>query len=139
MADLFTGFTGFRSVLTGDYPALPLSDLVLTLTVSLCTLGVSVVLDTALGVARVFRLPILGAFGNEFVSLILGSSLARAAPLQEPFAQGKHITGVTDRPFEGYAVLAGVYLVLTFILTRLVRASERRLGQGQTLPALRVI
>lgn len=231
MADLLEGF---RTVLAGDYPALLLSGLGLTLAVSLCALGVSVVLGTALGVARVFRVPVLGtlgnayvevvrgiplivllsvvyyglpalgvtldgfpaavialgmysaaytseivrggltsvppgqveaarsvglsqaqalrfvilpqawrvalpALGNEFVSLILGSSLASAVTLQELFAQGKYITGVTYRQFEVYAVLAAVYFVLTFTLTRLVRALERRLSRGQTLPTRRVI
>lgn len=73
----------------------------------------------------------LPALGNELVSLILGSSLANAVTLQELFAQGKYITGVTYRQFEVYAVLALVYFLLTFTLTRLVRALERRLGRGQ--------
>ncbi len=231
MADLAEGF---RTILSGDYPRLLLSGLGLTLAVSLCALGVSVALGTLLGIARVFRVPLLGALGNayveivrgiplivllsvvyyglpalgltlggfpaavlalglysaaytseivrgglgsvpvgqieagrslglsraqalrfvvlpqawrvalpalgnEFVSLILGSSLASAVTLQELFAQGKYITGATYRQFEVYAVLALVYFLLTFALTRLVRALERRLGQGQPGVERRVI
>lgn len=231
MADLAEGF---RTILSGDYPRLLLSGLGLTLAVSLCALGVSVVLGTLLGIVRVFRVPGLGplgnayvevvrgiplivllsvvyyglpalgltldgfpaavlalglysaaytseivrgglnsvpmgqieagrslglsraqavrfvvlpqawrvalpALGNEFVSLILGSSLASAVTLQELFAQGKYITGVTYRQFEVYAVLALVYFLLTFTLTRLVRALERRLGRGQMGVERRVI
>ncbi|MEW6420319.1 MAG: amino acid ABC transporter permease [Deinococcota bacterium] len=231
MADLLTGF---RAILTGEYVALLFAGLRLTLAVSLCALGVSVVVGTALGVARVFRVPLLGflghayvevvrgiplivllsvvyyglpalgltlasfpaavlalglysaaytseivrgglgsvptgqieaarslglsrmgalryvvlpqawrvalpALGNEFVSLILGSSLASAVTLQELFAQGKYITGVTYRQFEVYAVLALIYFLLTFILTRLVRLLERRLSRGEMLGARRVI
>jgi polar amino acid transport system permease protein len=226
MADLAEGF---RTILSGEYPRLLLSGLGLTLAVSMCALGVSV-----LGVARVFRVPVLGALGNayvevvrgiplivllsvvyyglpalgvtlegfpaavlalglysaaytseivrgglnsvptgqieagrslglsraqavrlvvlpqawrvalpalgnEFVSLILGSSLASAVTLQELFAQGKYITGVTYRQFEVYAVLAVIYFVLTFLLTRLVRSLERRLGRGQAGMERRVI
>lgn len=81
----------------------------------------------------------LPALGNEFVSLILGSSLASAVTLQELFSQGRYITNATYRQFEVYAVLALVYFLLTFILTRLVRLLERRVSRGEKLPERRVI
>jgi His/Glu/Gln/Arg/opine family amino acid ABC transporter permease subunit len=231
MADLLTGF---RTVLSGDYPALLGSGLALTLAVSLSALLLSVALGTVLGVLRVFRVPVLGvlgnayvelvrgiplivllsvvyyglpalgitlegfpaavlalglysaaytseivrgglssvpagqleaarslgldrvqalrfvvlpqawrvalpALGNEFISLILGSSLASAVTLQELFAQGKYITNATYRQFEVYAVLAVVYFLLTFTLTRLVRLLEHRLSRGEQLPGRRVL
>lgn len=231
MADLLTGL---RTILAGEYPALLLAGLRLTLALSLCALGVSVAVGTVLGVVRVFRVPLLGALGsayvevvrgiplivllsvvyyglpalgltldgfpaavlalglysaaytseivrgglssvpagqteaarslglnrlgalrfvilpqawrvalpalgNEFISLILGSSLASAVTLQELFAQGKYITGVTYRQFEVYAVLALAYFLITFTLTRLVRALERRLSRGERLEGRRVI
>ena len=81
----------------------------------------------------------LPALGNEFVSLILGSSLASAVTLQELFAAGKYITNATYRQFEVYAVLALVYFLLTFTLTRLLRLAERRLSRGERLPERRVL
>lgn len=81
----------------------------------------------------------LPALGNEFISLILGSSLASAVTLQELFSQGKYITNATYRQFEVYAVLALVYFLLTFTLTRVVRALERRVSRGVALPGRRVI
>ena len=42
----------------------------------------------------------LPALGNEFISLILGSSLASAVTLQELFSQGRYITNATYRQFE---------------------------------------
>ncbi|WP_135228898.1 amino acid ABC transporter permease [Deinococcus fonticola] len=81
----------------------------------------------------------LPALGNEFVSLILGSSLASAVTLQELFSQGRYITNATYRQFEVYAVLAAVYFLLTFLLTRLIRALEHRYSKGQQLPERRVI
>ncbi|WP_407571223.1 amino acid ABC transporter permease [Deinococcus altitudinis] len=226
--------TGFRTVFSGEYPALLLLGLRLTLGVSLSALLVSVVFGTLLGIVRSFRLPVLGrlgnayvelvrgiplivllsvvyyglpalgvtlagfpsavlalglysaaytseivrgglssvpagqleaarslglsrvqalrfvvlpqawrvalpALGNEFVSLILGSSLASAVTLQELFAAGKYITNATYRQFEVYAVLALVYFLLTFTLTRLVRGLERRLSRGERLPERRVL
>lgn len=227
-------FTGFQTIISGEYPRLLLSGLCLTLAVSACALLVSVVVGTALGAVRVLRVPVLGALGNgyvevvrgiplivllsvvyyglpalgltlegfpaavlalglysaaytseivrggltsvpagqteaarslglsraqalrfvvlpqawrvalpalgnEFVSLILGSSLASAVTLQELFSQGRYITNATYRQFEVYAVLAVMYFFLTFTLTRAVRALERRLGRGQTLPDRRVV
>ena len=226
--------TGFRTVLSGEYPALLLYGLRLTLGVSLSALLLSVLFGTLLGVIRSLRLPVLGrlgnayvelvrgiplivllsvvyyglpalgitlggfpsavlalglysaaytseivrgglssvpagqleaarslglsrvqslrfvvlpqawrvalpALGNEFVSLILGSSLASAVTLQELFAAGKYITNATYRQFEVYAVLALVYFLLTFTLTRLLRLAERRLSRGERLPERRVL
>ena len=226
--------TGFRTILSGDYPALLWAGLRLTLGVSLSALLLSVLFGTLLGVVRSFRLPLLGslgnayvelvrgiplivllsvvyyglpalgvtlagfasavlalglysaaytseivrgglssvpngqleaarslglsrlqalryvvlpqawrvalpALGNEFVSLILGSSLASAVTLQELFAEGKYITNATYRQFEVYAVLALVYFLLTFTLTRLIRWLERRLSRGERLPERRVL
>lgn len=225
---------GFKTIFAGEYPHLLLTGLGLTLGVSLCALGVSVVVGTLLGIVRVFRVPVLGlagnayvevvrgiplivllsvvyfglptlgitlpdfpaavlalglysaaytseivrgalgsvpagqleaarslgltrmqavrfvalpqawrvalpALGNEFVSLILGSSLASAVTLQELFSQGRYITNATYRQFEVYAVLAAIYFVLTFTLTRLVRLLERRVSRGQSLPERRVL
>ena len=231
MRDLLTGFS---TILSGEYPALLLAGLRLTLGVSVCALLVSVLLGTLLGALRSLRPAVLGALaetyvelvrgiplivllsvvyyglpalgltlpgfpaavtalglysaaytseivrgglasvplgqleaarslglsrgqalrfvvlpqawrvalpalGNEFISLILGSSLASAVTLQELFAQGKYITSATYRQFEVYAVLALVYFLLTFTLTRLIRRLERRLSRGERLPERRVI
>lgn len=231
MADLLTGF---RTVLSGEYPALLWAGLLLTVGVSLGALAVSVVVGTLLGVVRVLRLPLLGrlgdgyvtavrgvplivqlsvvyfglptlgvtlasypaavlalglysaaytseivrggvssvppgqleaarslglnrwqairyvvlpqawrvalpALGNEFISLVLGSSLASAVTIQEFFAQGKYITGATYRQFEVYTVLAVVYFLLTSVLRLLVAWAERRYSRGERLPERRVL
>lgn len=81
----------------------------------------------------------LPALGNEFVSLILGSSLASAVTLQELFSQGRYITNATYRQFEVYAVLALIYFLLTLVLTRLIRLLEKRVSRGESLPERRVI
>ena len=81
----------------------------------------------------------LPSLGNEFISLILGSSLASAVTLQELFSQGRYITNATYRQFEVYAVLAVMYFLLTFLLTQVVRWLERRFSRGEALPQRRVI
>lgn len=73
----------------------------------------------------------LPALGNEYVSLILGSSLASAVTLQELFAQANAIKGATYRYFEVFALTGLIYFALTFTLTRVVRALEARLSRGR--------
>ncbi|GGJ26245.1 amino acid ABC transporter permease [Deinococcus roseus] len=73
---------------------------------------------------------ILPALGNEFISLILGSSLASAVTITELFRQGSLIIGATYRQFETYAVLAVVYFVLTFLLTRILNFLEQKYTRG---------
>lgn len=73
---------------------------------------------------------ILPALGNEFISLILGSSLASAVTITELFRQGSLIIGATYRQFETYAVLAVVYFLLTFTLTGVIRFLEQRYTRG---------
>jgi His/Glu/Gln/Arg/opine family amino acid ABC transporter permease subunit len=231
MTDLLSGF---RTVLSGQYPALLWSGLLLTVGVSLGALAISVLVGTLMGIVRVLRLPVLGALGdgyvttvrgvplivqlsvvyfglptlgltlasypaavlalglysaaytseivrggvssvppgqleaarslglnraqairyvvlpqawrvalpalgNEFISLVLGSSLASAVTIQEFFAQGKYITGATYRQFEVYAVLALVYFLLTSVLRLLVAWAERRYSRGERLPERRVL
>ncbi|WP_293909954.1 amino acid ABC transporter permease [Deinococcus sp.] len=231
MADLLEGF---RTIFSGDYPALLWQGLLLTLAVSLCALALSVLFGTLMGLLRFVGVPVLAplgnayvtvvrgiplivllsvvyyglptlgltlpgfaaavlalglyssaytseivrgglssvpvgqieaarslglsrsealrsvvlpqawrvalpALGNEFISLILGSSLASAVTLQELFSQGRFITNATYRQFEVYAVVALIYFVLTFALTRVVRWLERRYSRGERLPERRVL
>ena len=62
-------------MLSGEYPALLLYGLRLTLGVSSSALLLSVVFGTLLGVVRSVRLPILGALGEAYVELVRGIPL----------------------------------------------------------------
>lgn len=74
---------------------------------------------------------ILPALGNEYISLILGSSLVSSVTITELFRQGGMIISKTYSNFEVYLVLAVVYFAITYSLTLLVRALERRLSRGR--------
>ncbi len=75
---------------------------------------------------------ILPALGNEYISLILGSSLVSSVTITELFRQGGMIISKTYSNFEVYLVLAVVYFAITYSLTLLVRALERSLSRGRT-------
>lgn len=73
---------------------------------------------------------ILPAIGNEFVSVIKGSSMASVLGVAEVLFTAKMVTGATFLPFTPLAVAAIFYFVLTFPLGRLMLFIERRCKQS---------
>lgn len=69
---------------------------------------------------------ILPAIGNEFVSVIKGSSMAAFIGVMELLFVAKTIQGATFLPLEPLMVAAVFYFVLTFPLGRLMVWLERR-------------
>lgn len=74
---------------------------------------------------------ILPPLGNEYISLILGSSLVSAVTLEDLTSEGQAIISVTYSQFEVYTVLALVYFVITYALTLVIRTLERRFLKGK--------
>lgn len=80
---------------------------------------------------------ILPPLGNEYISLILGSSLISAVALDDLTRQGGAIIAQTYRQFEVYTVLALVYFIITYSLTRVISALERRFLRGKRVEVSR--
>jgi len=80
---------------------------------------------------------ILPPLGNEYISLILGSSLVSAVTLEDLTSEGQAIISVTYSQFEVYTVLALVYFVITYALTVVIRALERRYLKGKRVEVSR--
>lgn len=70
---------------------------------------------------------ILPAIGNEFVSVIKGSSMAYVLGIAELTFTAKVVQGATYKGLEPLLISALFYLVLTFSLGRLVGLAERRM------------
>lgn len=70
---------------------------------------------------------ILPAIGNEFVSVIKGSSMAYVLGIAELTFTAKVVQGATYKGLEPLLISALFYLVLTFSLGRLVDWAERRM------------
>lgn len=70
---------------------------------------------------------ILPATGNEFVINIKDSSVLMVITVTELFYYGKIIIALNYRAFETYLVIAAIYFVLTYSITRLLRFIERKL------------
>lgn len=70
---------------------------------------------------------IMPSIGNEFVVNIKDSSVLNVISVTELFFQAKSAAGTYFRYFETYFIIAAIYLVLTFTITRLLRVIEKKM------------
>ena len=73
---------------------------------------------------------ILPALGNEFIMIIKDTSLASTFFIGDLMTQVLLIKGTTYLTMEPLIMVAVVYFVLTFVLTKLLGAIERRMRRG---------
>lgn len=70
---------------------------------------------------------ILPATGNEFVINIKDTSVLNVISVSELFFQTKSIAGNNYRYFESFFVASVLYFVMTFTVTRILRAVEKKI------------
>ncbi|MBB2183718.1 amino acid ABC transporter permease [Lachnospiraceae bacterium MD1] len=70
---------------------------------------------------------ILPAIGNEFVINIKDTSVLNVISVSELFFQTKSIAGNNFRYFESFFVACIIYLVMTLVVTRILRFIERKM------------
>jgi len=70
---------------------------------------------------------IMPSIGNEFVVNIKDSSVLNVISVTELFFQAKSAAGTYFRYFEVYFIVAAIYLVLTFSVTRILRFIEKKM------------
>lgn len=68
------------------------------------------------------------AIGNEFVINIKDTAVLSVIGIFELFNMTKKITGMHYRQLEAYAIVALIYLVLTYSITTLLKFLEKRMG-----------
>jgi putative lysine transport system permease protein len=68
------------------------------------------------------------AIGNEFVINIKDTAVLSVIGIFELFNMTKKITGMHYRQLEAYAIVALIYLVLTYSITSLLKLVEKRMG-----------
>lgn len=71
---------------------------------------------------------ILPPLGNDFIALLKDSSLVSALSVQELTMLGRQNVARTFRTFETWNMVALLYLLMTFVLSFLVRQLERRMS-----------
>ena len=69
---------------------------------------------------------VLPPLGNDFIALLKDTSLISVVALPEILQQGRLWVSRNFRAFEGYNSVAMLYLIMTLLLSLLVRALERR-------------
>ena len=70
---------------------------------------------------------ILPALGNEFIAIIKESSIVSIIGIHELMFNTDTVRGNTFIPFEPLLITAAIYFIITFSLSSIVRAFERRL------------
>lgn len=70
---------------------------------------------------------IMPSIGNEFIVNIKDSSVLNVISVTELFFQAKSAAGTFYKYFEVYFIIAVIYLVLTFTITRLLRFLEKKM------------
>ena len=74
---------------------------------------------------------VLPALANEFIVLLKETSVAGLIALQDLTKGGNIIRGITYSDFMPLLAVAGIYLVIVIILTKLVSLLERRLRNSE--------
>lgn len=93
-----------------------------------CALGMSRLLVLRrIILPRAFRLA-LPAYGNEIIILLKASALASTITLLDLTGVARTIIARTYMPIELFAMAGVIYLVITFCITRAIRALEYRLS-----------
>lgn len=70
----------------------------------------------------------LPAYGNEIILMVKSSSLASTITILEITGIAKKIIATTFKPVEVFIIAGSIYLIINFIVTRLVQFTERRLS-----------
>lgn len=70
---------------------------------------------------------ILPATGNEFVINIKDTSVLNVISVSELYFQTKTISGNNFRYFESFFITCIIYFIMTFTVTRILRAIEKKL------------
>lgn len=71
---------------------------------------------------------VIPPLGNEFIALLKDSSLVSVIAVKDLTRQGRLIISRTYESFLIFAAVAVLYLIMTFIMTRIVNYAERRLS-----------
>jgi arginine/lysine/histidine transport system permease protein len=70
---------------------------------------------------------VIPALGNEFIVVVKESSIVSVIGISELTRASDVVRGVTYKSFEPLLVVAGVYFVMTFTLSKVLGIAERRM------------
>lgn len=73
---------------------------------------------------------ILPALGNEFIVVIKESAIVSVIGIYDLMFNADTVKSLTFQPFEPLIVVAFIYFIITFTLSKLLGIAERRMSQG---------
>ena len=71
---------------------------------------------------------ILPALGNEFISLIKGSSQVSVIGIAELLYTSETIRSISFKPFEPLVIISVIYFMLTSVVSFFVKVTEKKLA-----------
>ena len=72
----------------------------------------------------------LPAYGNELILMVKATSLISIVTLMEITGIARTIISKTYAPVEIFIVAGSIYLLINFLITRLIKFSENKLNHG---------
>ena len=79
---------------------------------------------------------ILPSVANEFVVNVKDTSVLNVIGFTELFFQAKSIVAINFNTFATYLLVAAIYFVLTFTITRVLRLIEKKMDGGENYTVL---
>lgn len=73
---------------------------------------------------------ILPSLGNEFVSMIKNSSQVSVIGIAELMYTSDTIRGISFKPFEPLVIVSIIYFIMTFIISLVLRAVEKKMAKS---------
>lgn len=70
---------------------------------------------------------VIPSIGNEFVINVKDTSVLNVISVTELFFMARSVSGTTNQYFQTYIIIMAIYLVLTFVITRILFAIEKRM------------
>ena len=86
-------------------------------------------------IPQAFR-TLIPQIGNAFVSAIKDTSVLNVITVSELYFAGRTACGVYFRYFETYFIIALIYLILTFVMSRLLKLLEKRMDGSRNYELL---
>lgn len=86
-------------------------------------------------IPQAFR-TLIPQIGNAFVSAIKDTSVLNVITVSELYFAGRTACGVYFRYFETYFIIALIYLILTFVMSRLLKFLERKMDGSRNYELL---
>lgn len=86
-------------------------------------------------IPQAFR-TLIPQIGNAFVSAIKDTSVLNVITVSELYFAGRTACGVYFRYFETYFIIAVIYLILTFVMSRLLKFLEKRMDGSRNYELL---